>query len=290
MGPKITEKSGVAVRDEAVAQESASLHPKPPLKPEEQELALKREEQTALEAELAERELRATHLRAELGAFERQFLHTVGLRYAELDEFKAQLAERLAAEQPDNQRVQKNAREARGRADETKLGAGEKSDQEPRSFKASPGMKKTYREVAKRIHPDLTSDRDDRTTRQRLMAQANEAYERGDESALSKILSEYESSPEAFPGEGAAAELVRVIRRLSQIRGRLAELEAESQAMLRSDLYQLRLRVDEASQHGYDVLKEMVGKIEDQIAEAKRRLANKSANGSANNNAEPKGE
>jgi hypothetical protein len=243
------------------------------LKPEEQELARKRDEQTYLEAELAERELRATNLRAELGAFERQYLHAVGMRYAELDECKAQLAERLAAEQPDNQRAQNTARDARSKADDTKLGAGEKSEQEPRTFKASPEMKKIFRDVAKRIHPDLTSDRDDRSTRQRLMAEANQAYERGDETALSKILDAYESSPEAFHGEGPGAELVRVIRRISQVRGRLAELEAESQALLRSDLYQLRQRVDEASQHGYDVLKEMTAKVDEQISEAKRRLS-----------------
>jgi hypothetical protein len=250
-----------------------SLRGQPRLKPEEQELACKRDEQVQLEAELAERELRATNLRAELGSFERQYLHSVGLRYAELDECKARLAERLAAEQPDNQRAQTAAQEARAHADETKLGAGEKAEQEPRTFQASPEMKKIFRDVAKRIHPDLTSDRDDRATRQRLMAEANEAYERGDEATLSKILNEYESSPEAFHGEGPGAELVRVIRRISQIRGRLAELEAESQALLRSDLYQLRLRVDEASQHGCDVLKEMTSKVDEQINEAKRRLA-----------------
>jgi hypothetical protein len=253
----------------------------PALKPEEQELARKRDEQAHLEAELAERELRATNLRAELSAFERQYLHQVGLRYAELDEYKAQLAERLAAEQPDNARAQAAARDARSRADETKSGAGEKAEQAPPMFKASPEMKKIFREVAKRIHPDLTSDRDDRATRQRLMAEANEAYEHGDEAALSKILNEYESSPEAFQGEGPAAELVRVIRRISQIRGRLAELEAESQALLRSDLYQLRQRVDEATQHGSDVLKEMTRKVDDQIAEAKRRLAEAQSAGRA---------
>ena len=67
---------------------------KPPLKPEDQELVRKREEQAALETELAERELRSANLRAELGAFERQYLHFVGSRYAELDEYKAQIAER----------------------------------------------------------------------------------------------------------------------------------------------------------------------------------------------------
>lgn len=245
----------------------------PSLKPEEMELLRKREEQKAAENELAERELRVTHLRAELSAFERQYLHNVGLKYAELDEYKAQLAEHLAAEQQGNERAQRAAHEARARANETKTGAGEKSEHEPRAFKASPEMKRTYREVAKRIHPDLTSDRQDRATRQQLMARANEAYERGDETALTTILTEYESSPEAFHGEGPAAELVRVIRRISQVRGRLAEIEAESQAMLRSDLYQLRSRAEEAAQDGRDVLKEMVQKTDEQIAEAKRRLA-----------------
>jgi hypothetical protein len=254
------------------ASSPAPAAPKKGLKPEEMELLRKRDEQKSLENELAERELRTMNLRAELGAFERQYLHLVGLRYAELDEYKAQLAERLAAEQPQNERAQKAAQEARARANETKAGAGEKSEQAPRAFKASPEMKRLYRDVAKKIHPDLTSDREDRATRQQLMARANEAYERGDEAGLEKIWTEYESSPEAFQGEGPGAELIRVIRRISQVRGRLAEIEAESPAMLRSDLYQLRLRVEEAAQDGRDVLKEMVEKTEEQIAEAKRRL------------------
>jgi hypothetical protein len=244
-------------------------------KPEEQELARKRDEQAALESELAERELRAANLRAELGAFERQYLHEVGMRYAELDELKAQIAERTAQNQPEAERAQQAARDARSRADETKSVAQEEENASaPKTFKASPEMKRLYREVAKRIHPDLTSDRDDRTRRQLLMAEANKAYERGDESQLKKILSEYESSPETVQGEGPGAELIRVIRRISQVRGRIAEIEAEAQELLRSDLYQLKSRLDEAEQLGRDVLKEMVQKVETQIAQAKQRLAN----------------
>lgn len=243
-----------------------------PVKPEEQELARKREEQTALETELAERELRSANLRAELGAFERQYLHFVGLRYAELDELKAQIAERLANEQPGNERAQKAARDARGRADETKSTAGEKSAEDPRAFQASPEMKRLYREVAKRVHPDLTSDREDRAKRQLLMAEANEAYESGDEAHLTRLLTEYECSPEAVQGEGPGAELIRVIRRISQARSRLAEIEAEMQELLRSDIYQLKSRLEEAQKDGRDVLKEMVAKVEDQISQAKRRL------------------
>jgi hypothetical protein len=247
---------------------------KPPLKPEDQELVRKREEQSALESDLAERELRSANLRAELGAFERQYLHFVGSRYAELDEYKAQIAERLAKHQPTNERAQQAARDARARADDTKSTAGEKSAEEPRAFQASPEMKRLYRDVAKRIHPDLTSDRDDRARRQQLMAEANQAYEQGDEAQLAKILTEYEHSPEAVKGEGPGAELVRVIRRISQARSRLSEIEAELQQVLRSDLYQLKSRLDEAEKHGRDVLKEMIEKVDEQIAQARRRLDN----------------
>ncbi len=243
-----------------------------PVKPEDLELAQKLEEQKALEADLAERELRSQNLRAELAAFERQYLHFVGSRYAELDEWKAQIAERLAREQPDNERAQQAAREARARASETKSVAGEKAAEAPRAFKSSPEMKRLYRDVAKRIHPDLTSDREDRAKRQLLMAEANKAYERGDESRLEKILTEYECSPEAVEGEGPGAELVRVIRRVSQARSRLAEIEAEMQELLRSDLHQLKSRVDEAEKGGRDILKEMIRKVDEQIAIAKQRL------------------
>jgi hypothetical protein len=244
----------------------------PALNPEEQELARKRAEQAAIESELAERELRSANLRAELGAFEQQYLHFVGSRYAELDELKAGIAERTAKEQPDNTRAQQAAREAREHAQETKSAAGEKLESSPRAFESSPEMKRLYRDVAKRIHPDLTSDRNDRVKRQALMAEANEAYRRGDETRLAKILTEYEWSPEQVQGEGAGAELIRVIRGISQARGRLAEIEAELQELLRSELYQLKTRVDEAERDGRDVLKEMIAKVEDQIAQAKRRL------------------
>jgi hypothetical protein len=259
------------------ALSSGEISAKPPLKPEEQELARKREEFLALEAELADRELRSANLRAELSVFERRYLHFVGSRYAELDEWKAQLAEKLAREQSDNERLQRNAREARSRAEDTKSTAGEKSGRAPRAFKASSEMKRLYREVARRIHPDLTSDQSDRAKRQQLMAEANEAYECGDNASLAKILTVYDHSPEAVEGEGAGAELIRVIRSVSQARARLDEIDAQMQALLRSDLYQLKSRVDEATANGHDVLRDMIEKIETQIVTVKQRLQNPSA-------------
>lgn len=254
------------------SQPSAKLNPKPPVKPEEQELARKREELTVLESELAERELRAANLRAELGAFERQYLHVVGSRYAELDSLKAELAEKWAEAQPDNERAQQAAREARQQANETQACAGKKAAQEPRAFAATPELKRLYREVAKRIHPDLTSDGDDRSKRQQWMAEANRAYECGDEAGLMKILTTYECSPEAVQGAGTGADLVRVIRSVSQARGRLAEIEAEFEELSRSDLARLKSQVDVSAKQGRDLFEELVQRVENQMALAREQI------------------
>lgn len=272
MAPKAANPPSAANSHNSAADPAVSAAVGVPPAPEEQELARKLQEQSALQAELADRELRSANLRAELSAFERQYLHFVGSRYAELDEWRARLAERLALEQPGNERAQHAAREARAHADETHSAAGEKSSEPPRAFAATPEMKRLFRDVAKRIHPDLTSDRDDRAKRQNLMAEANRAYQSGDQAHLFKILTEYEHRPEAVSGDGPGAELIRVIRRVSQARSRLAEIEAEMQELLRSDLHQLKLRVDEAEKSGYDLLGQMVSKVDEQIAAAKRRL------------------
>jgi hypothetical protein len=243
------------------------------VKPEERELARKRQEQERLEAELAECELRLASLRGELGALEQRYLKFVGMRYAELDELRAQIAERRAAEEPSNDRLQRAAREARARANQSRSTVRGKESEEPKHFSPSPEMKRLYREVAKRIHPDLTADDVDRARRQELMAEANQAYQRGDEARLGNILAKYESSPEAVKGEGAGAELVRVIRKLSQTKNRLAEIENEARQLVNSDLYLLKMQWDEAQAQGRDWIAEMVQKIERNITESKQRLA-----------------
>ena len=241
-------------------------------KPEERELARKRSEQDRLEAELAECELRLANIRGELGALERRYLKLVGLPYAELDELRAQVAELMAAEDPENERLQRAAREARLRADESRSAASVKESEETKHFSPTPELKRAYREVAKRIHPDLTTNEADRARRQELMAEANEAYQQGDEARLAKILDTYESSPETVEGEGAGAELIRVIRKLSLMKTRLGEIETEAQRFFNSDLYLLKVQMEEAQEQGRDLLAEMAERVRKRIADCKERL------------------
>lgn len=242
------------------------------VKPEERELARKRKEQERLEAELAECELRLATLRGELKSLEARYLNLVGTPYAELDELRAQIAERLAAEEPGNERLQRAAQEARARANESRAAAPAEQTSEHKAFSPSPELKRMYREAAKRIHPDLTADDSDRARRQELMAGVNQAYQQGDESAIAKILEVYESSPEAVQGEGTGAELVRVIRKLSLMNQRLGEIEQELQVLLNSDLCLLRVQVDDAQEQNRDLLAEMADKVHQRIADSKARM------------------
>ncbi len=239
-------------------------------KPEEEELAKKKAELSVLESELAEQELCLTALRSELSAFEVLYLKTLGSRYAELDEIEAKIAERQARLHP-SKATQHNAAEARERAATSRAlteGLGNETGCAPKSTT----LKSLYREVAKRIHPDLATDPMDRVRREQLMADANRAYEAGDEERLRTILHEYEASPESFKGEGTAAELVRVIRKIAQIKKRLARIEHEIEILKKSELFELKIRVERATSAGRDLLQEMAEDLSAQIELSRQRL------------------
>jgi hypothetical protein len=240
-------------------------------KPEEEELVLKERELQDLEGRLIESELQLVSLNGEIATFERLYLKSVGIRYAELDEIEAQIAELLARHNPGDAQAQATAREARAQAEESRSGAA-LVVKGTNPFSPSSTLKSLYREVARRIHPDLAVDEADRAKRQKSMAQANQAYEDGDEARLRAILEEYESSPEAVFGKGPGVELVRVIRKIAQVKRRLSEIEVEVAQLEKSELFVLKSKVDKAAKEGRDLLHEMALDIDSRVADARDRL------------------
>jgi hypothetical protein len=233
------------------------------LKPEEEELLRKRAELDAIKATLAERELDLADLSSHLAAFEGRYLRKVGALYAELDEWKARIAG-LRAQRDPSSAARRRSEEAREQARRTHEAAhGEAS--RPPEFNPSPEFKSLFREVAKRIHPDLAKDSADRDLRTRLMAEANRAYRAGDADALRRILDEYDESPDAVPGEGVAAELIRVIRQITQARERVARIEQELATLRKSEIAQLAQDDENAKQEGRDLLAELAADVRERI-------------------------
>jgi hypothetical protein len=240
------------------------------LSPEEEELAKKRNELALLQTELAERELDLANLRADLSAFEGRYLREVGVLYAELDDWNARIAQ-LVAEEAGTVEARSAAAEARTQAEESYSAAhGEAA--RAIEFTPSPELKKLYRDVAKRVHPDLATDDADRAERERLMAEANRAYQQGDVDALRRILEEYESSPESVQGTGVAADLVRVIRQIRQVQKRLVQIELEVASLIDSDIAKLRAKADAARAEGRELLSGMAENVRRRIEVARRRF------------------
>lgn len=241
--------------------------------PEELELSRMLSNLSELEAALAQRELDLMTLQAELHNFEAKYIRIVGIRYSELDDIKAQIAESEARLKPKDNRFQEEAVQARAQAQASARAAGIALEQRDEKFLPSESLKKLYREVAKCIHPDLATDEKECTRRQQLMTDANRAYEEGDEAKLRTILAEWKSSPESVEGEGTAVELVRVIRKIARIEKRLRVIESEIIQLEESDLYQLKTKVEAAENEGRDLLSEMTSRVEEEITSFSKRLA-----------------
>lgn len=242
--------------------------------PEEIELEKKRAELSQLEEELVLKELDLTTLQIELEAFRCRYLNIVGVKLARLDDLNAQIAELLARLDPKNEDARKEADRSRTQAQESANATGsiakEEYGKEP--FKPSENLKQLYRDLAKKVHPDLAPDEQAREKRKRFMQEVNRAYAEGDEERLRSLLNEWESSPDSVSGEGTGAELIRIIRQIARIRNRIETISKEMEKLKETNLYKLKLRVNDAQDDGRDLLSEMAAEVAGQIEEANIKL------------------
>jgi hypothetical protein len=81
------------------------------------------------------------------------------------------------------------------------------------------------------------------------------------------------SSPDRVRGEGVAAELVRVIRKIHQVERRLADIAAEMTALKGSETHVMKLAIDQAASEGRDLLGAMATDLRAEIASLRASLA-----------------
>jgi hypothetical protein len=238
--------------------------------PDDAALIDKREKLAAVRTTLAERESELAQIRAQLKTFEGRYVRQVGILYAELDEIEARIAER-EVDLYDSESARRRAEETRQRAQETHDAAfGEAREAE--EFDPPPSLKTLFREVAKRIHPDFARDDAEQKHFTLLMARANQAYSRGDTESLQRLLDDHREINASIAGEGAAAELLRITRQIQHAKRDIANLDAEHQTLLASEIAQLHLDAEAAAREHRDLLTELATNIRERIADAQRRF------------------
>lgn len=242
---------------------------------QEEELYEKIEELALLENELTIKELELVTLQAELRSFQIRYNRLVGARYAELDKISAEIAEILHKQNPENEELIKQAQEAKQKYKETEKSIKDESikEDEKENFKPSEKLKKLYREIAKKVHPDFAIDEKDREIRTKIMAEVNEAYKNGDEDKLLEILKEWETNPELHKESSILFDLERANRRIKLIKISIDKIFKEIAQLKNSELNQLKVKTDHADKNGVDLLIEMSKQIQDQIEQASSRLS-----------------
>lgn len=245
------------------------------MKAEESELQEKKLELEKVTALLADKELDLENLRASVARFQHRYYAELGKKYVELDELRAQIAERRAQINPQDSDLKYQAQSAREDAAKAAREYNQSDCQE--DFQPGPGdppeaLKKLYRKVASAVHPDKATDERSRKLRTKLMADLNEAYARRDTERMKAILAEWDESPDAVPGEGMAAELVRTIRAIAQVKRRISEIEGEIAGIMATDIHQLMIQVQESHRIGRNILLEMAKAVEQEIRDAQEEL------------------
>ncbi len=238
------------------------------------ELRALRQQISERQETVAELELELFDLRVSLGKFESQLEQRIRPLERELADLQAQLrksrheAERRAQwgigleEAPDVIRQFEQA---------WTPGASKAEPRAPAKRPEPSALKSLYRELAKRFHPDLTTDPEEKAWREEVMAAVNEAYQSQNLQALHELQQQPDRPPSRV-GQTRdellaelSAEVLRLDRLIAKLRRHLDELSG-------SGLAQLQLDVSIARQSGQDLLGQIAREIQLEIAKTKAEI------------------
>lgn len=236
-------------------------------------LAERRERVAALELELFE-------ARSELAAFQAEAEARLGPLQDRLEELERELR---AARHQAALRAQWGERAESGKIPYDVLEQYHRTWRRSASTESAPPkqavaeadeaeIKRLYRSLAKRFHPDLTTDAKEKKHRESLMAKVNEAYAVGDLAAL-KELAQEPDRPEEELERTRAEEIADLRAEIRRLDGVVLQLRSTLDELTRSHDVQLMLEATMAENQGRDLIGEMAIDLKRQIAGLEAELA-----------------
>ncbi|MCX7162890.1 MAG: hypothetical protein NT083_07585 [Rhodocyclales bacterium] len=233
-----------------------------------------------LTQDVAELELELATAQAEVADFTRRYYELVGRRMVKLDALQARLAREQAEHAPESPGVRAEAQQKQEKAEQSARESerfAQATADEPAAFRPSSDVKRLFRQIAQKIHPDRAIDDADRAWRTHLMSEANRAYRAGDETALQEVAAlwqEGQAGRRDSPADRPAVTPVpTLVRQVESMRARLIAIEHELQKLFGSRLYELFIAARQARRQGRDLLAEMAEKLDDTIMQHSRQPA-----------------
>lgn len=259
-------------------------------------------ERDVLVQELGDMELEFATAQAELAEFTRRYHDIIAHRLTELDQLHAQIARILADRTPHHPEMQQRAQQAHAQAEQSKqehqrYNELDRDRPKEKPFVPSKNIKRLFRQLAQKIHPDRARNEADRAWRTELMSEANRAYRNDDEMVLRDILEQWQagrpqtaSSPTSAStsslaeSRAAAASASHAAfgndpdsettlqHEIQRIQRRIAHISTQLNRLLASKLYELYTAATLARRRDRDLLKEMAEQLDTRIAAARIQL------------------
>ncbi|MFF1403022.1 hypothetical protein [Streptomyces sp. NPDC058294] len=252
-------------------------------RPEERlEQAVRAAEQALIEFEIA-----VETYRVEVENFSRLHEQRLGPLYLRIEELDAEIAEAKAARTQDPEDIRRAA-EARahvlpipgveellhgwmdgdGLFPEAAAMLTDQAVRPPQRVRPSEEARKLYRELARKAHPDLAQEDEERKRREEFLSRVNAAYARGDAPLLRELAAEWAAGPvpperRPSPAEELYARLEWLAQRKELLTLVARELEDGAIAGM------LRLAPDDPD----GLLDEIAGRLRADIAEREAELA-----------------
>lgn len=132
-------------------------------------------------------------------------------------------------------------------------------------------LKQLYRELAKRLHPDLAQDPLERASRSQRMAQVNELYAQHQIDLLRQILRDV-TLDQARVHENDEQRLRRLKYERSQLADSIRRVKAEIAELERGTLLQLKIEYALQKAHGHNVLDEVADRMRAQVQSAQNEV------------------
>ncbi|HZX39005.1 MAG TPA: hypothetical protein VFF37_11825 [Streptomyces sp.] len=241
----------------------------------------------AAEQALIEFEIALETFRVEVENFSRLHHQKLGPMYARLDELDAQIAEARAARSGDPEDLRK-AQEARamvmpmpgveelfhdwmdseGLSPEAAAMLNEQPVRAPKRVRPSEEARKLYRELARKAHPDLAQDEEERARRDEFITRVNAAYGLGDAARLRELAEEWAAGP--VPAEQPLSESEELYARLEWLSQRKELLTAVAQELEESAIGAMLKMAPEDPDR---LLEEIAEQLLAQVAEREKELS-----------------
>ncbi|MGW6819235.1 hypothetical protein [Streptomyces sp. NPDC055005] len=241
----------------------------------------------AAEQALIEFEIAVETFRVEVENFSRLHHQKLGPMYSRLDELDALIAEARAARSGDPEDLRR-AHEARalvmpmpgvdelfndwldsdGMSDDASAMLTERSVRPPERVRPSEEVRKLYRELVRKAHPDLAPDESERERRDAFIVRVNAAYGRGDEQALRELAEEWAAGP--APEAARPSESEELYARLEWLAARKELLAAVARELEDSAIgSMLRMAPEDPDR----LLEEIAEQLLERVSERESELA-----------------